>query len=443
MVAVASLLQSPALRRAACFGSGVGIAVEGGALRVCLARVRPGGARLLAQLVIEGFRERPASEWGREYASFLESHQAAHLAAWLVLPRHEVIVRHIRLPGVSDVDAPAAISFQMDSLHPFSGEDVVHDFLRAGRTASFLVAVAERRIVDSYAALFAEAGVRLAGLTFSGSAVFVSSRLYGTPPGEGFLALRILEAEPEPLVEIYGESPSHPLFSALFDAPPERAAALAAAELRLEAGAAPRPWQEVLPRPQGQAEPESPAAWAAALAAACPHLGRPLNLLPPELRASSSRMQYLPTAVLASALLLLGGALAAESAWADRQYLKVLEAEAAKLAGEAQRVEKLDRELAAAVQHIELLDGYRRRTRAHLDILLELTRMIEPPGMLLSVQITPDQVLLWGESEKADELLKKLEESPRFAAAEFTAPLTRGQSGDVFRIRARREGGAQ
>lgn len=443
MAAVARLFESPALRRAARFGAGVGIAVEGGALRVCLARVRPRGARLLGQLTIEGFRERPASDWGREYASFLESHQAAHLAAWLVVPRHEVIVRHLRLPGVSDEDAPAAISFQLDSLHPFNGEDVVHDFQRAGRTASFIVAIAERRIVDSYAALFAEAGVRLAGLTFSGSAVFVSSRLYAAPPAEGFLALRVLEAEPEPLVEIYGESPSHPLFSALFDALPERAAALAAAELRLEAEAAPRSWQDVLPRPQGQAEPESPAAWAAALAAACPHLGRPLNVLPPSLRASSSRMQYVPTAALAAALALLGGALAAENAWADRQYLKALEAEAAKLAPQAQRVEKIDRELAAAVQRIELLDAFRRRTRGQLDILLELTRMIEPPGMLLSVQITPDQVLLWGESEKADELLKKLEESPRFAAAEFTAPLTRGQSGDVFRIRARREGGAQ
>ncbi|MCS7043245.1 MAG: hypothetical protein N2036_04665 [Bryobacteraceae bacterium] len=442
MAAVTPLLESPALRRALRFGTGVGIAVEGGALEVCLARVRPAAVHLLGQIRIEGFRERPASEWGREYAAFVESHQASHLAAWLVLPRHEVVVRHLRLPGVSDTDAPAAIAFQMDSLHPFGGEEVVHDFQRAGRTASFTVAVAERRIIDSYAALFAEAGIRLAGLTFSGSAVFVSLRLSAAPSPAGLLAVRVLGDGPEPLTEIYGESPSWPLFSAVSDAPPERAAALAAAEMRLEADARPCGWLEILPPPAGPAQPQSPAAWAAALAAACPHLGQPLNLLPPALRASSSRMQYLPTAALAGVLLLLGGALAAESAWADRQYRKALEAEAARLAPAARRVEQLDRELAAAVQRIELLNAFRSRTRAHLDILLELTRMIEPPGMLLSVQITPDQVLLWGESDRADELLKKLEESPRFAGAEFTAPLTRGQSGDIFRIRARREGGA-
>jgi hypothetical protein len=68
--------------------------------------------------------------------------------------------------------------------------------------------------------------------------------------------------------------------------------------------------------------------------------------------------------------------------------------------------------------------------------------MIEPPGLLNSLQISQDTVSLWGESEKADELLKKLETSPRFTAVEFSAPLTRGASGDVFRIRAKREGSA-
>jgi len=443
VAALNALLATPALRTLLRFGTGVGIAVEGSALDVCLVQVRPGRARLLAQTRIEGFRERAASDWGRELASFLDSRQASHLAAWLVIPRHEVIVRHIRLPGVSDADAPAAIAFQLDSLHPFGNEEILHDFQRAGRTASFTLAVAERRLIDSYAALFAEAGVKLAGLTFSGSAVFVSARLYAPPPSGGFVAVRALEPEPAPLVEIYGESPAWPLFSAVFDAPPERAAALAAAEMRLEADAAPRSWREILPMPAGEDPPANPAAWAAALAAACPHLGQPLNLLPPALRAASSRVQYIPTAVLAAALALLAGSLFVENAWAERQYLKILDAEAAKLAPQAQRVERLDRELAASMERIERLDAYRRRTRGHLDILLELTRMIEPPGMLMSLQITPDQVLLWGETEKADELLKKLEDSPRFAGAEFTAPLTRGQSGDVFRIRARREGGAQ
>jgi len=442
MALIAALFESPSVRPMALFGTGVGISVEGANLEVCVARVRPRQARLLGRLTIERFRERPASEWGREIAALLASLHVSHLAAWLVLPRQEVIVRHLRLPGVSDQDAPAAIAFQLDTLHPFGDGDVVHDARRIGRTASFAVAVAERRVIDSYTALFAEAGVKLAGLTFSGSAVFVSSRLLQAPPPGGFLAARTLPEAPEPLVEIYGESPAFPLFSAIFDTNAARAADLAAAELRLDAEAPRLSWADLLPKPAGAEAAPPEAAWAAALAAACSHLGAPLNLLPENLRAASSRAQFVPTIILASVLLLLGGALVAESAWAERQYLKVLQAEAARLAPQAQQVEKIDRELAAAVQRIELLDNFRRRTRGHLDILLELTQLIEPPGMLNSLQITPDTISLWGESEKADELLKKLETSPRFSAVEFSAPLTRGASGDVFRIRAKREGAA-
>lgn len=440
---MAAVIETPALRALLRLGTGAGIVAGGRDLEVCLARVRPRGARRVASLRIENYRERPASEWGAEYAGFLARHQASHLAAWLVIPRHEVIVRHVRLPGVSDKDAPGAIAFQLDSLHPFSSEEVRHDFRRIGRTPFFSVAVAEQRVIDFYTALFAEAGVKLAGITFSGSAVFVSSRLYAPPPPEGFLAIHAGEPGDGPAVEIYGESPACPLFSAIFDEAQERAAALAAAELRLDPGAPVLSWDDVLPKPASagpSAGPApSPVSWAAALAAACPHLGAPLNLLPPAMRASSSRAQYAPAAALAAVLVLLGGAMAADGFWMDRQYRRTLEAEMARLAPQAHRVEKLDHELAAAVQRIELLEAFRRRTRGHLDTVLELNTMIAPPGWLMSLQITADDVALWGESPRADELLKKLEASPRFQGAEFTAPLSRGPGGDVFRIRARRE----
>lgn len=444
---MAAVIEAPAVRALLRFGTGVGIVAEERDLEICLARVRPGGARLLGSLRIENYRERRASEWGAEYSRFLARHQASHLAAWLVAPRPEVIVRQIRLPGVADKEAVAAVAFQLDSLHPFSSEEILHDFRRIGRTAAFSVAVAEQRVIDFYTALFAEAGVKLAGITFSGSAVFVSSRLYGQPPAEGFLAVREAASAAGPAVEIYGESPACPLFSAIFDEPRGRAATLAAAELRLGPDAPVLAWEDLLPKPAPSGPPAEPApspvAWAAALAAACPHLGAPLNLLPPAMRAASSRAQYAPTAALATVLLLLGAAMAADGLWMDRQYRKTLEAEMARLTPQAQRVEKLDREMAAAVQRIELLEGFRRRTRSHLDTVLELNNMIEPPGWLQSLQVTPEQASLWGESPRADELLKKLEASPRFQAAEFTAPLSRGPAGDVFRIRVRREDGTR
>ena len=64
-------------------GAGVGIQILGGDLRVIVVRLRPTGIHVLASTVISGFRQRPAAEWGAEYAAFLKRAGAGHLAATL------------------------------------------------------------------------------------------------------------------------------------------------------------------------------------------------------------------------------------------------------------------------------------------------------------------------------------------------------------------------
>ena len=98
-------------RRLLALGTGVGIEIGAEELRVVLARVRPGGVAILGHATIGGFRERPAAEWGAEYAGFLKSLGAGHLAATALLPRSEVIVRQLSLPGVSNRDLGAAIQY--------------------------------------------------------------------------------------------------------------------------------------------------------------------------------------------------------------------------------------------------------------------------------------------------------------------------------------------
>lgn len=445
-------LSNPILRQLLRFGSGAGIVVNGDHLDVCLSRVRPNAARVAAACRIENFRQRPAAEWGAEYAAFLGQHGATHLAALVLLPREDVIVRPVRLPGVSDEDAPAAIRFQLDSLHPFGDDEVVSDFQRAGRSDTFIVAIALRSLIDFYTALLAEAGVKLAGLTFSAGAVFPSSRLFAPPQAAARLAIAGLRAGAEAPVEIYGESEAYPFFSAVFDAPVERAAALAAAELRLDPGAEPADLMDLLPA--WSAAPDTldfsdagrsrfAPQWAASLAAACPHLGAPLNLLPVELRTVSSRAAYIPTIVLSVVLALLVVALFAQKTWLDRRYNAQLDAEITRLSPRAAQVEKLDRSIADSSLRIQQLDEFRRRTRGHLDIVLDLTQMLPPPAYLISLQTSPKEVIVAGEVEQADTLLKKLDASPRFTASEFTMPLTRSATGEVFRIRTLREGAGQ
>jgi Tfp pilus assembly protein PilN len=445
-------LNSPFLRGLFRFGSGAGIVVEGEDLVVYLARVRPGGATLLDTMRIASFRERPAAEWGDEYNELLRKHSLAYLPATVVLPREQVIARRVALPGVNDQDAPAAIRFQLDALHPFAEDEVVHDFQRAGRSDTFVVAIAERRHIDFYTALFAEAGMKVAGFTFSGGAVFPSLRLFARPPADGVLAVAGLTAGVDGPLEVYGESPSYPLFSAEFDLPAERAAALAAAELRLAPETEPQDLINLLPAwrsapdnfdfsDAGRSRAALP--WAAALASACPRLGTPVNLLPAELRINTNRMAYVPSIVLGVILLGLCIAWLARDSVMNRRYLEVLNTEIQHLEPKAKQLEALDRRIADASERMQLLDNYRKRTKQNLDIVLELTQTLPPPSWIMTLQIDPKTVTIQGETEQADGLLKKLDGLPRFSGSEFTMPLARTGTGEIFRVRTQRKGAAQ
>ena len=98
------------------FGTGVGIEIRGDDLEVTVARVRPQGVRILGTTTIVRFRQRPASEWGAEYARFLTTTGGSHLAAAVLLPRREMVVRRLSLPGVASRDMDAAIRFQVNLL---------------------------------------------------------------------------------------------------------------------------------------------------------------------------------------------------------------------------------------------------------------------------------------------------------------------------------------
>ncbi len=118
-----SAIRNPVLRKWLAVGTGVGLEVGARDLRVTVARVRPTGVRVLGAAVIEDFRGRPAAEWGAEYVAFLKRLGLQHLAATVLLPRREVIVRLLALPGVSTRDMGAAIGFQIDALHPYPEEE--------------------------------------------------------------------------------------------------------------------------------------------------------------------------------------------------------------------------------------------------------------------------------------------------------------------------------
>ncbi len=402
------------VRKLLSFGSGVGLEVGATDLEVVVARVRPTGISVLGRLMISNYAARPASEWGAEYGRFLKSMGVSRLSATVLLPRHEVIVRQIALPGVAAKDIEGAVRLQLDSLHPY-GDDVVSWGWSRLDFGSVLVGISRQSVIDRYVALFTEAGVAVCSFTFSAAAVHAAIRLNGHANGAGFVALSRAASG---AVEVYGESASRPVFSAEFDAPPQRAAVLALSELRLPPETAPLQLAEVLPKPSTNPVENdlsrNALPYATALAGACPRLAPSANVLPPEHRRFNSRAVFIPSIVLAALVLLVAGGMMLYSKYAERQYLTQLQAEINRLAPMKQRADALDRQTDQDRLRMRMLDQYRGQTRYDLDTLNELTRLVEPPAWTNSVQLTRENVTLNGEGPQPTTLVKTLDSSPFF-----------------------------
>ena len=171
-------------------GTGIGIEIGSEDLTVTVVRLRPSGvtsARRAHHSRV--FGNKPPPIGARRTPASCKSWACGHLAATILLPRDEVTVRQISLPGVTDKDLASAVRFEIDSLNPHSEEEVAYDWARIGKTSSVLIAITLRSVVERYTALFSQAGVKAACFTFSAPAIYSALRLLSIPPKDGFLAL--------------------------------------------------------------------------------------------------------------------------------------------------------------------------------------------------------------------------------------------------------------
>jgi hypothetical protein len=212
--------------------------------------------------------------------------------------------------------------------------------------------------------------------------------------------------------------------------------------LRLPPGTAPMALDQVMPQPAVNPVENDlsrqPLPYAAALAGACPWLAPAVNVLPAEHRRSSSRAAYVPPLALGVLLLLAAAGLLAYSRYGDGRYLREVNAEIARLEPAAARAAAIQLETTRTRARTQLLDRFRNQTRADLESLKELTRLVEPPAWTSSIDITRDTVRLSGEAPQAAPLLKVLDSSPLFENSVLDmAP--RGGGGELFQIHASRE----
>ena len=303
-------------RKLRSFGTGLGIEVLPASLRICLLDVRPSGITVKDNLEILNFRSRPAAEWGNEYQQFLEKHKQRHLSACVLLPASETINRVLNLPGVAASEIEAAVRYQLDGLHPYPEEDVIHSWARlssrtqAENKGALLVSIARQATINEYATIFEESGIPVASFLSVPAVLYSSLRVLQDTPAEAFLAIHEpIHPEDTRGLQLYGESSTHPVFFAQLDQEADRALHFASSQLRLAEEAPVSRIAALLPVTK-KGEALSPYSFAAAIHGALSSQGLSTNLLPVDRRKVSSRLRWVPTVILLLCLSAVGLALA-------------------------------------------------------------------------------------------------------------------------------------
>ncbi|GEM_PF-3725170 len=403
----------------------IGIAVRGEDLEfVCLKRGL-GGVREAGRTVLSGFRARRADEARAAYAEFLRSQGLSAANAIVALPRRDVLLRTLVLPGEALKSLDKAIEYQVDSLHPFEegGVDYAYSVLGNSSDAGHVLAAVvmiEKSAAASYYEWFSTAGIPVSGFTTSAAVLYPLA----------------MESAPSFVISKNGQTAeilavsSHNLQSReVPTAHLDRELPLCRAELRLAENADVRTVEQ----------PDI--AYAAALSAL---EKRPftVNLLPEARRVYQSPWTHALSFALAGVVALLLMAMAARPSIQDYLYLRRVNAEIQSLEPQYRYMQKLEGKEGRSLVRITALAALRGRTPSRVRVLAELTRLLPPTASLNDADITDDAVTINGSADSASGLLPLLASSPQFRNPEFLAGVTKNNEGkEVFRIRMQLTGG--
>ncbi|HYB69868.1 MAG TPA: PilN domain-containing protein [Candidatus Bathyarchaeia archaeon] len=161
-----------------------------------------------------------------------------------------------------------------------------------------------------------------------------------------------------------------------------------------------------------------------------------LDLLPGGVRARTTSLARRITAGLAAATTVLGLGLLLAHGHAQERYLARVSAEIQRLDPEVKAVERLGVQIAQEKRLLATLRSADSGGLRPLPVLRELTELIPTDAWLHSVSMDRQGIELTGEATTASQLIPLLDGSPSLERVEFTAPVTKVQAKEQFRIRA-------
>jgi Tfp pilus assembly protein PilN len=161
-----------------------------------------------------------------------------------------------------------------------------------------------------------------------------------------------------------------------------------------------------------------------------------INLLPVALRPRRASRGQLVTAAMLGLALLLGLGLLGAQVWQRGRYVRQISQELTRLDPEAKAVERLAGEVNQKKRLVAALQGAEARGLRALPFLRDMTELLPQDAWLQALNLDGQGVELIGQAGTASALIPALEASPWLERVEFTAPVTKGQGKEQFRLHA-------
>jgi Tfp pilus assembly protein PilN len=218
------------------------------------------------------------------------------------------------------------------------------------------------------------------------------------------------------------------------DEPPDFRAAFRRGELRMAIAAA--PLGKTASRLMKRLPIEERSSALLALAVAAGRRRPPLDLVPAARRARATSWAAAFTAGMAVAAGGLGLALLFVHGQAQSRHLERVSAEIRRLEPEAKSAEQLGADVQLRRRLLGVVQSIQGGGVRPLPVLKGLTELVPADAWLQSVSMDAQGLEVMGQATTASQLVPLLESSPWLERVEFTAPVTRAQSHEQFRIRA-------
>ncbi len=432
----------------------VGLVVE--EQHVAVAAIRQGGK-------VEYFRLAADPALPARLAAQLGTRRLGARRVRIGLDRSRVVVKTLTLPRVSGGDRRSMVAFELERHVPFAAEDTRFDWTPLPEGSDglgrVLVAATEGTTVDGAVRLVEATQRRPRSVTVACHAlpILLDQRqlprravwVHGRGPRVILLFLedgRVRLSRSVPAVDgaalavdigrtlpVVGWTKCEKVWVSGDEAPDFRAS-FRRGELGVAIAAPPLGRTAV--RLMDRLPREERGSALLALAVAAGRRRPPLDLVAARRRAGALSWAQAFTAGMAVAAGGLGLALLLAHGHSQTRHLERVSAEIRRLEPEAKVVEQLGTDVQLRRRLLEVLQSIEAGGLRPLPVLKDLTELVPMDAWLHSVSMDRQGIELSGQATAASTLVPLLEGSPWLERVEFTAPVTRAQAKEQFRIRA-------